>query len=110
VVLTTNWREEGCDVRCTDSSKSTNLDSSQHNPVTETVSMSVSVVNGYIKCLKVDNIAQLKLELKVMCIINLLKHSGFFTYHQVKHYMVLALRRVLCTDLRTFSNFCFICH
>jgi hypothetical protein len=43
-------------VWCTDSSKNTNLDSAQQNPLTETVSMSVSVVNSYIKCLKVDNI------------------------------------------------------
>ena len=46
--------------------------------------------------------------------INLLKPSGFFTYHQVygiqKFYMVLALRLVFCTDLRTDSDSCFIHH
>jgi hypothetical protein len=43
-------------VWCPDSNISTNLDSAQRNPVTEPVSMSVSVVNSYIKCLKVDTI------------------------------------------------------
>jgi len=40
--------------------------------------------------------------------INLLKPSGFFTYHQryiQQFYMVLALRSVFCTDLRTNSDF-----
>jgi hypothetical protein len=39
------------------------------------------------------------------CVVNLLKPSCFFTYHQIyniqKFYMVFALRWVFCTDLRT---------
>ena len=51
-----NNKSAHCDVWGTDSSKTTNLDSAQHNRVIETVSMSVSVVNSCIKCLQVDNI------------------------------------------------------
>jgi len=41
---------------------------------------------------------------------NLLKPSGFFTYGIQKFYMVLALRSVFCTDLRTNSDLCCIQH
>jgi len=48
-------------------------------------------------------------------VVKLLKPSGFFKYSTTrfniqKFYMVLALRRVFCTDLKTDSDFCFISH
>ena len=47
-------------------------------------------------------------------VTNLLKPNGFFTYHQVfniqKFYIVLALRSVFCTYLRTDSDCCFVHH
>ena len=45
--------------------------------------------------------------------LNLLKPSGFFTYHKMYNsnfYIALDLRRVFCTDIRTDSDFCFIQH
>jgi hypothetical protein len=51
-----------------------------------------------------------------LCVLlNLLKPSGFFTYRTARFniqnfYMVLALRRVFCADLRTDSDLCFMGH
>ena len=43
--------------------------------------------------------------------INLLKPSGFFTYHQVKHLKILhGARFVFRVDLRTDSDFCLVHH
>ena len=59
-------------------------------------------------------VAYLKCGMIVHKPINLLKPSGFFTYHKVyqkkKLYMVLALRWVFWKDIRTDSDFCFRQH
>jgi len=51
-IITTNRPSVVCDVWDTDRSKTTNLESAQHNRVTGIVSMFVSVVNSCMKCLQ----------------------------------------------------------
>jgi hypothetical protein len=69
--------------------------------------------NRNIRSHRHENLESYKTDIMMMMIIiiiiisniNLLKPSGFFTY-----YMVLALRWVFCTYLRTDSDFCGIHH
>ena len=68
----------------------------------------VSAINS------VSTAAQSSVFGQILRSINLLKPSGFFTYHKIynikKFYMVLALRLVFCADLTTDSESCFIHH